>query len=146
MIGGAVGFCLAIVVFSPTLEEALKIGLLAIVIETRPYLLRSVWQVRLVALFSALSFAIVENLLYVGVYLDDPSEGLVAWRWTVCTGMHVVATAIAAEGLVRVWRWTDETFERPTLERAYRWLFFAIFVHGSYNLAAVLLEASGYAF
>jgi len=134
------------IVFVPAAEELLKVGLLAILLETRPYLVRSAWQLRLVAVSSALGFATVENLLYLHVYLSNPSEGLVLWRWTVCTGMHVLATSVAAEGLVRSWRRTERTGRRPSLDHAYRWLVLAVLVHGSYNLVATLLELAHFEF
>ncbi len=128
------------IIFSPTIEEVMKIGLLALIVETRPYLILGPLQIRFAAFLSALAFAGVENLLYVFVYLDDPSDGLVLWRWTVCVLLHVVASSIAAEGLVRAWNRSRETLKRPTLDHAYRWLFFAIAVHGAYNLAVTVWE------
>jgi len=137
---------LAMVFYGPAIEEVLKIGLLAILVETRPYLLRGTTQIRLIAYTSALSFATVENLLYIHVYLDDPTPSLILWRWSVCTGLHFIATAIAVEGLVRTWGRSLATGMRPTLDGAYRWLFIAIGVHAAYNLTVMLMEMSGYAF
>jgi len=140
------GHPLALVVYGPAIEEVLKIALLAVLVETRPYLVRSALQIRLVAYASALAFALVENLLYLNVYVDDPSPGLVFWCWSACTGLHLFATAIAVEGLVGSWRRSMERRTRPTLDGAYSWLGAAIVVHGLYNLAVFLLESSGFTY
>ena len=131
---------LSTVVFGPTIEEVLKIGLLAILVETRPYLLLSSIQIRVAAVLSAFTFAAVENLLYINIYIDDPPDSLVLWRWTVCIALHVAATSIAAEGLVRAWNRSRETLKRPTLDHSYAWLFYAIVLHGAYNFAATAWE------
>ena len=136
---------LALLVLGPATEEVLKVALLAVLVETRPYLLRSALQIRVVALSSALAFALVENLLYLNVHIDDPSPELVLWRWSACTGLHLFATALAVEGLVGSWRRSMERRPRPTLDGAYGWLGAAIAVHGLYNLAVFLLERSGFA-
>jgi len=134
---------LSTVVFGPTVEEVLKIGLLAILVETRPYLLSSSLQIRFAAFLSAFTFAAVENLLYIHVYIADPPDSLVLWRWTVCVALHVAATSIAAQGLVRAWTRSRETQKRPTLDHAYAWLFYAILLHAAYNFAVTVWELGG---
>lgn len=129
---------LAAVVFAPTVEEVVKIGVLAILVETRPYLVSSALQIRVVALLSALAFATLENLLYLRVYVPDPSAELTLWRWTVCTALHLTATGLAAQGLVGAWRRTQTELRRPSLDRAFGWLVAAILVHAAYNLAVTL--------
>lgn len=133
-------------VIGPTIEEMLKVGVLAFLVETRPYLLRGASQIRIAAVASALAFATIENLLYVFWYLDAPSQSLILWRWSVCTSLHVVATCIAAEGVVRVYSRSHRTLSRPDLSHGFRWLVAAIGLHGLYNAVVTTMEASGHAF
>lgn len=134
----------AAVLFGPAIEEVLKVALLAILIETRSYLIRGPFQIRLVAYASALVFATVENVIYLELYLDAPSEAIAAWRMGVCTALHLIATAIAAEGLVRAWRRSTQSGSRPALDGAFAWLAAAIALHATYNLVAFGLEAAGF--
>ena len=133
-------------VFGPTIEEMLKVGFVAILVETRPYLLRSAAQIRLAAIAAALAFATVENFLYIFWYLDDPTETIIRWRWSICTALHVIATMIAAEGISRVWSHAHRSLVRPEMGRAFRWLVAAIVVHGSYNAGVFMMERSGFEF
>ncbi len=146
LISGHGGGILRSTVFGPTIEEMLKIGVLAFLVETRPYLLRGAWQIRVAALASALAFATIENLVYIFWYLDDPSRSLVLWRWSVCTSLHVVATCIAAQGIVRVYTRSHRTLARPDLAHGFRWLVAAIALHALYNAVVLGMEAAGHAF
>ncbi|MFC1595560.1 hypothetical protein ACFL3X_01450 [Gemmatimonadota bacterium] len=59
-------------VWGPTAEEVLKIGAIAIVVETRPFLIRHGYQIVLAAAVSALAFAVIENLRNSRVNLTRP--------------------------------------------------------------------------
>jgi hypothetical protein len=135
---------LGIIVFGPVAEEVAKVAAVAIIVETRPYLFRRSSQIVLAALLSALGFAAIENLLYLFVYLADPSLMMVLWRWGVCTALHVGCTAIAVTGVVSVWRKTHATGRTPDLSPALRWLATAMVVHGGYNGLMVVMSLSGF--
>ncbi len=136
----------AIVLFGPVAEEVLKVGAVMMIVETRPYLFTARSQIVVAALASALGFATIENLLYLNVYISDPSPMLIAWRWTICTALHVGCTAIATLGVVRVWQRTVTQGRSPDLVPALRWLVLAIVVHGAYNAMSVVLPFAGFYF
>ncbi len=140
------GGALTIIVFGPVAEEVLKVAAVTIIVETRPYLFKHASQIRLAAIAGALGFAVIENLLYLLVYIPDPTTLLTVWRWTVCTALHVGCTTIAVRGVIRVWRRTDELLVKPDLGPALVWLVPAMIVHGTYNSVAVLMEAAGFDF
>ena len=82
----------AIVIGAPITEETLKIALIIYVVEKKPWLFLSATQILLCGVASGFMFAVLENLLYLNVYVPSPSNGLVQWRWTVCTALHTVCT------------------------------------------------------
>lgn len=134
------GVAFAAVVFAPVIEEMMKIVSAAFFVEVKPYLIRSPLQLRIVAACSAAGFAIIENLLYLHVYLVSPSPALIMWRWTVCVALHVSCTSVAAGGVIRVWRRTLQEGRRPDMSAAIPSLITAIIIHGCYNAGALGLE------
>ncbi|MEM1109822.1 MAG: PrsW family glutamic-type intramembrane protease [Planctomycetota bacterium] len=141
------GGLMALVVIGPAVEEVMKIGLIALLIEVRPYLLRSRAQIYAAAAGSGLMFAVIENLIYLNVYIPNPSPGIIAWRWVVCTALHVGCTTVAAVGAVAVWKKVIAERRRPPRGPIeLRWLVLAIVLHGAYNGIVTVAELSGFDF
>ena len=138
--GGAAGMIPMVAIFGPVLEETMKIGLVACVIELRPYLFRRVEQLQLAAVGSALTFAVIENFLYLEVYVPNHTLQLALWRWTVCVALHVGCTLVASGGLVKVWQRAVTECRPPRLSLGLRPLVVAIVIHACYNAGAVLFE------
>ncbi len=134
------------VVLGPATEEVMKIAAIALVIEKRPYLFADAWQIKLAAIGGALGFAIVENVLYLTVYVASPSLGLMMWRWTVCVGLHLGCTSIAVLGLVKVWEDIAREQRAPRMTRAVGSLVLAIILHGAYNGLVTMADMIGYGF
>ena len=147
--GGISGAFMTIFV-APVTEEMLKIGVTLIVLENRPYLFRSRYQILLTAIASAFLFAVVENLLYIYVYNPEGNEAFRMWRWTVCTALHVGCTTIAGLGLLHIWHHivhpieTDSglEYQRPSPVYAYPYIMVAVLLHGTYNGLVTILELS----
>ena len=137
---------IAICAFAPIVEEVMKTAAAMYVVERKPFLFRSSGQILLCALAGGLAFATIENLLHLHVYIPNPPQGLVVWRWTICTAMHTACTFITGIGMARIWRDTWTRHARPRLTLAFPFLVAAIIVHGSYNAFAVLYEHFGGAF
>ncbi len=137
---------LAIVVFGPVVEEMMKVAIATYVVEKRPYLFTSRAQIMFAGLAAGLSFASIENLLYLGVYIPHPTVGMVRWRWSVCVAMHVGCSLVASLGLARVWRDASKRLARPRLTLAYPYLVAAVVIHGAYNAFAVALWAANFTF
>lgn len=128
------------VVFAPAVEEVMKIALAAVVIETRPYLFQRAAQIQWATLGTAAIFAAIENVLYLGVWISNPSAAIVAWRWTVCVALHIGCTAIATQGLIAVWRRSMTEQRPPRILEGQRALMTAIVIHGLYNASATGIE------
>lgn len=128
---------LAAVMVAPPVEEILKIAIPIMVLEHRAHWLSRGKDLILFAIGSALVFSVVENLLYMFVYLENPSAELLLWRWTACTTMHVAATGLSGVGLMRAYERGLRTGQKPRFAWEWRWLIGAIAVHMAYNAYAI---------
>lgn len=137
---------LLVILFGPAAEEVMKMAAALYVVEKRPYWFSSRLQIALCALAGGLAFAAIENVIYLEVYIPNPSAGLVQWRWTICTGLHTACSFIAGMGLMRIWQDAWKRRARPDLTVGYPYLVTAILIHGSYNAFAVYLSLSDYQF
>jgi hypothetical protein len=138
--GMSVSAWVAIVVLGPALEEVMKVALPLWLVERRPWLIRSNIQLLLCALAGGLAFAVVENFLYLHVYVDDPSPALVRWRWTVCVALHTGCSAIASVGLMQIRRQMLKRQAPPQVGDAAGWLTAAFLAHAAYNAFALLIN------
>ena len=141
-VGGWNGF-FAISVWGPAIEEVMKIALIAVIIERAPYWFVSRAQILIGAIGAGLMFAVIENFLYLFVYVPNPPAWLVAWRWTVCVGLHVGCTLVAGMGAAKVWHKQVTQLRRVPVPVDMRYLFAAILIHGLYNATVTMFELSG---
>ncbi|HMO27375.1 MAG TPA: PrsW family glutamic-type intramembrane protease, partial [Tepidisphaeraceae bacterium] len=137
---------LAAVFVAPVVEEITKVAIAQTVLETRPYLFKRFSQLLIVGLAGGLSFATIENLIYLNVYIPDPTPALVVWRWTVCVALHMSCSLIASIGLAIAWRDGMRNRRRPKITDAMPWIVIAMIVHGAYNAFAVALSIAGFEF
>ncbi|MCA9309609.1 MAG: PrsW family intramembrane metalloprotease [Phycisphaerales bacterium] len=131
---------LTAVVVGPIVEELMKVAAASVVIEKRPWVFRSTAQVLGCCGMGGLAFAVIENLLYLNIYIPQPDAGIIIWRWTVCVFLHLGCALIAGLGLARVWRDVSAQRRPAELADAFRYMVIAIVVHGSYNALATVLE------
>lgn len=131
---------LVIVFFAPACEEMAKILAALMMVEHKPYIFRSPVQILLCTATGGFVFACIENLVYLHIYVPNPSHALVMWRWSVCIALHTGCSIIAGMGVLRIWRNTMQHLRRPGTELGVPLFITAMIIHGSYNLAAVLIE------
>ena len=131
---------LAIVAIGPMVEEVMKVALALWVVERKPWLFRGRFQILAVGLLAGLSFASLENLVYLYIYIPDPSPEIVAWRLTVCTALHVGCSVIAAMGLMKAWQGAVTERRRADLTIAFPYIITAVVIHGVYNFIAILID------
>ena len=84
----------------------------------------------------------IENFLYFDVYIpkDKLCDGIVQYRVTVCTLLHVGCVAISSCGLVRSWREAKKGLCAFSAATVTSYLVVAMVVHGLYNAAATLFS------
>jgi hypothetical protein len=136
--GDSTGGVLLIVAFGPLAEEMLKASAALITIEKWPYVFRSPVQIVFCCMAAAFGFAALENVLYLRLYIDAPSDFMIGWRWTVCVMLHVGCSTIASLGLVKIWRQTMTTGTPPRVALGTPYFITAATVHGIYNFMAIL--------
>lgn len=124
----------------PLIEEVMKAAATLWAAEKRPFFFKSSIQILVCMSFSGLCFAAIENLLYINVYIPNPSYGIVVWRWTICVALHVGCALISGVGIAKMWRRTMESRTRPRLSIAAPYMLTAFAVHGIYNFLALFLE------
>lgn len=117
-------------------EEFAKPLAVIFLIERRSKIIYHSGQVIFLALVGAAAFSIVENIIYIHVYFPAPEHDLVTLRWTVCTPLHIGATAIFALGLRRLWlsMRAGQMFEPEPFLPYYA---IAVAVHAAYNIFAM---------
>ena len=137
---------LSVILFAPIIEETTKIATVLYVAEKKPFLFKSSLQIGVCSLAAGLAFATIENVMYLHVYIAQPSAELVLWRWTVCVALHTTCTFIAGLGVIRVWRDTWQRMARPRLSLSFPYMVAAVLLHGAYNGFALLMPLLGYDF
>lgn len=144
--GQSLGGYFTVVVFGPLVEETMKIGAAVMTVELAPHLFRSRSQILLTVGFSGLVFAAIENVMYLNVYIADPSETIIFWRWTVCVALHTGCSLIAGIGVMRIWAAVMRERKRADVSLGTAYLVLATVVHGAYNASMVALEMTAFKF
>lgn len=129
-----------VVVVGPLVEEVGKIMAPLMVVERNPARFTRPSQIVVCGLMAGLVFAVIENFMYLKVYIDDPTPALVAWRWSVCVLLHTGCSLLAASGVARIRSTSLREQKPPVLETGAPRILLAVGVHGVYNLLAVLLN------
>ena len=133
-----------VAVVAPVTEEITKVAAALWIVEKRPYLYRRPVQIVLCGLASGLTFAAIENMMYLYYYFPDHTARLTMWRWTACCLMHTSASTITSLGLIRIWSHTMKHKSRPDLSRGAPLFVSAMIVHGVYNVAVEVSERLGW--
>ena len=140
---GALGFWfLAVAVGAPVVEETAKVVLPLMWLEKEPWRFRSVFSIAFTCFCSALVFATIENLLYFHVYIpkDKLTAGIIQYRLTVCTLMHVACTMISVCGLAKAWREAKKSLSAFSAPAVTPYLGVAMVIHGLYNAVAMIFS------
>ncbi|MBN2723609.1 MAG: PrsW family intramembrane metalloprotease [Deltaproteobacteria bacterium] len=129
-----------LVLFGPLMEEVLKTGALFWVVEKRPFFFKSKYQIIFAAMMGGLIFGVIENVVYLKIYIDQPTESIIRLRWIVCTSLHTGCSIIAGLGIGRMWKSAMGDYHKPDFSLWFPYLFTAVSVHGVYNGSVLLLE------
>ena len=128
----------------PFTEEMLKQSGTIFQLEKMRGSIRYDWQFFLSGALGGAVFGVLENLIYGHVYLAElPPEKLaavMAFRWTICTLLHILCTVVSSMGLRRVWRESLEKDRPCRIIDAFPWFIAATAIHGFYNASMLILN------
>ncbi|MEX1254210.1 MAG: PrsW family glutamic-type intramembrane protease [Dehalococcoidia bacterium] len=127
---------------APIVEETTKpIGVYLFFLRWPGFLRNQLYIAILVGL-SGLCFGVIESVVYVTIYVADPSRAFVVYRFTVTVLLHAVASFTAGLGVnagLIAWAQGEGPFPRRS-----RFAFGgAIALHAVYNTTAVVLSLTG---
>lgn len=132
----------AVVFLGPAVEEITKAIGPVVMVERYPWLVPAAWVVPVMTIAGGLGFAVIENWIYLNVYIPDPTPEIVRWRWIFGPIVHGVSSLLVGIGLRASWLHSTRTGSVPSLRIGQGWVVAGIAFHGLYNLAAVVLEAT----
>jgi RsiW-degrading membrane proteinase PrsW (M82 family) len=127
---------------APIIEEALKPSGIYLALLWWPRAMRSQIFTALLCALSGLVFGIIESFVYVTLYVEDPSDEFIVFRFSVPLGLHVACSYLVGLGLNQhVIDWAAGRSKLPRASRNY--FIAAVALHATYNTIAVILSLSG---
>lgn len=130
---------LAVFVAVPMIEEVMKPCGVYLLLVRWPEVLTSRIFTALLAAVGGLSFAVVENIIYLQVYFPEHTQTLVMFRYSACLTMHVVCSFILGFGINQKLL-ASVRGEVPLLKGNKKFFFIPMIIHSLFNIAAVLVE------
>jgi RsiW-degrading membrane proteinase PrsW (M82 family) len=127
---------------APIIEEALKPSGIYLALLWWPRALTSQIFTALLCALSGVVFGVIESFVYVTLYVEDPSDEFVVFRFSVPLGLHAACSFLVGLGLNQ--HVIDWAAGRSKLPRASRNFFIAaVALHAAYNTIAFILSVSG---
>jgi hypothetical protein len=127
---------------APIIEEALKPSGLYLMLLWWPRALSNQLFTAVLSGISGLIFGIIESLVYVAVYVEDPSNEFIIYRFTVTLALHTLASFVVGLGInVRVLDWAAGRSPLPRSSRNY--YIAGVTIHAVYNTLAIVLSVAG---
>ena len=123
---------------APIIEELLKPTGVYILLVRWPRLLRGQLYTALLAALSGLAFGVVEAVVYVNVYVSDPPDWFVTYRFTLPLLVHATASFIVGLGISQgLLSWARGGSPLPRATRNF--YLAAIALHATFNIVATAL-------
>lgn len=143
-LAGAPTYFLYPVLVAPVIEEILKQLGMIVLLERKPWVVTSRYQFILCGLLGGGIFATLENLIYGNLYLagmtTEEKARVMAFRWVVCTAMHVACSQVSSMGLYSAWRKAKREGRIFRLHDAFFLFAIAMGIHGIYNASAFFFD------
>ncbi len=148
--GGALGILGAIIqelsqgsllvafVAAPMIEEVMKPAGVYLLLVWWPKVLTSRLFTASLAALGGLSFAVVENILYLQFYFPEHTQALVVFRYTVGLTMHVLASFILGFGINQKLL-ASVRGEIPLLKDNKKFFIIPMVIHSLFNIMAVVV-------
>jgi len=134
------GFLLVAFVAAPMIEEVMKPSGVYILLARWPKVLTSRIYTALLAAVGGLSFAVVENIIYLQFYFPEHTQTLVVFRYSACLTMHVVCSFILGFGINQKLL-ASVRGEIPLLQGNKKFFVISMIIHSLFNIMAVLVQS-----
>lgn len=125
-------------VAAPMIEEVMKPAGVYLLLVRWPQVLTSRLYTAFLAALGGLSFAVVENILYLQLYFPEHTQTLVVFRYSAGLTMHVVSSFILGFGINQKLL-ASVRGEIPLLKGNKRFFIIPMIVHSLFNIMAVLV-------
>jgi len=136
------GWLLLPILGAPVIEEALKPAGVYILLARWPFVLRDRLFTAFLSALGGLTFGIVEAVVYVTIYVDNPPDWFVTYRFTLPLIIHTTGSFIVGLAINR--SLVDWAQGRAPLPKRSRNLYFtAMALHGIFNTVAMALSFAG---
>lgn len=133
------GSVLVTFVGAPIIEEILKPCGVYLLLAKWPHALRRRLYTAILAALAGFAFSLIENTVYFNLYIDDPSDNLLLWRYTVCVGTHTLFSFIFELGINEKLL-ASINGQSKFLSYGKRFFFTAIALHSLYNIPVTVFE------
>ncbi|MDP2731110.1 MAG: PrsW family glutamic-type intramembrane protease [Dehalococcoidales bacterium] len=128
---------LVVFVAGPMIEEVMKPAGVYLLLVRWPETLTSRLYTALLAALGGLSFAVVENILYLQVYFPEHTQALVVFRYSVNLTIHTLTSFIFGFGINQKLL-ASVRGEIPFLKGNKKFFIIAMVIHSLFNIAAVI--------
>ncbi len=128
-------------VAAPMIEEVMKPSGVYLLLGRWQQVLTSQIYIASLAALGGLSFAVVENIIYLQFYFPDHTQPLVLFRYGVCLPMHVVCSFIFGFGINQKLL-ASVRGEIPFMQGNKKFFFIPMILHSLFNIMAVVLGTS----
>jgi len=136
------GFILLPILGAPIIEEGLKPVGVYLLKYRWPHLLLGRLHVALLAALAGLTFGVIEALVYVYVYVDDPPNWFVTYRFTLPLALHTTGSFLVGLGITGgLVAWAQG--EGPLPKSSRNLYLAAVALHAVYNTVAIALSIAG---
>ncbi len=134
------GALLVVFVAAPMIEEVMKPSGVYLLLVRWPQILTSRLFTALLAALGGLSFAVVENIIYLQFYFPEHTQTLVIFRYSACLTMHVVCSFILGFGINQKLL-ASVRGEVPLLKGNKKFFIIPMILHSLFNIVVVLFES-----
>jgi len=124
---------------APIIEEALKPSGLYLVLAKWPRVLRNQFYIASLSALAGIAFALIENLVYLNIYIREPTPQLILFRYTACIGIHAMCSFIFGLGINQKLL-ASIRGETRFLSYGKRFLFSAMILHSLFNITVTVLQ------
>lgn len=132
------GSLLVAFVAAPMIEEVMKPCGVYLLLARWPEALTGRLYTALLAAVGGLSFALIENIIYLQFYFPEHTQTLVVFRYSACLTMHMVCSFILGFGINQKLL-ASVRGEIPLLQGNKKFFFIPMIIHSLFNIMAVLV-------